>query len=98
MSHCEGGIKENYFYKKRLACLSLQGCQSRGKAKSCCFVRKYFWLCILFVEPAANAIVCVGVLCPGIVSYSPVPARLIQLDLSDNHSKLPFKRYQAPYG
>ena len=98
MSHCEGGIKENYFYKKRLACLSWQGCQSRGTAKSCCFVRKYFWLRILFVEPAANAIVCVGVLCPGIVSYSPVPARLIQLDLSDNHSKLPFKRYQAPYG
>ena len=40
----------------------------------------------LFVEPAANAIVCVGVLCPGIVSYSPVPARLSQLDLSDNQN------------
>ena len=55
----------------------------------------------LFVEPAANAIVCVGVLCPGIVSYSPVPASLLQLDLSGNQNchlkgiKLLMEEYHA---
>ena len=86
-------VKENYFYKKRLACLSWQGCQSRGTAKSCCFVRKYFWHCFICWTCSKR-----HSLCRCFVSWdcfvqsgssSPITTRFVW------QSKLPFKRYQA---